>query len=104
MCNPASRSLARAGPANFADLPPPAAGFTIAKKRSIETLYVSRLAERTTSQRLHRGCAVEFREVFRKYVSFYLKRCRAREIVFKNDDAVNAFVVEQPAIQEGHRF
>src|SRR5579862_7284872 len=106
MCNPASRSRARAGPASFADRPPPAAGFTIAKKRSIETLYISRPTRPTdrTSQRFHNGGAVKFREALRQDISFYLQRCRERKVVFKDDDAVNAFVVQQSSIQKRNRF
>src|ERR1700722_19228416 len=104
MCRPASRSRASAGPASFEDRPPPAAGFTIAKKRSIETLCVSRNSERTTSQRLDHGSAVESRELFRQYVPLYLKRCRARKVLFKNHDSMNALVVEQTPVQERNRF
>src|ERR1700749_3376423 len=104
MCKPASRNFASAGPASFADRPPPAAGFTIAKKRSIETLNVSRTSGRKTSRRFNDARTVECCEAFRQYVPLYFKRCRARKIFFEDHDSMNAFVVEQAPVQKRNRL
>src|SRR5580704_13300533 len=112
---PPSRRRVRAGPASFAERPPPAAGFTIAKKRSMEcgklpSIYnfpknlppkcqPSEVAA-TTSQRLHGGSTIELCQTLRQSVPFYLKRSRAGKVFFVQHDSMNALVVQQAAVQE----
>src|SRR5216683_7047698 len=98
--NPFSRKRARAGPASFAERPPPAAGLTMAKKRSIWSAYKTEIltpvCQSTLTlllQRQNRRAAVQLRQAFRQNVAFNLERSRPRKVLVHEDDAMDTLVV-----------
>src|ERR1700730_7932102 len=105
---PPSRSRANAGPASFAERPPPAAGFTIAKNLSFNgpsvSLCSSVFIDRTHSHWQNRFRAVQLAQSLRQDVPLYLERSCTRKIFLVHHDSMNALVVKQPAIEQRDAF
>src|SRR5690242_14697369 len=96
-----SRKRARAGPASFADRPPPAAGLTMAMNRSMSDDEEARapifgkneFLKNQLSQGPDSRGAVQFRQAFRQNISLYLQRSGPRKILIEKHDPVNPLIV-----------
>jgi hypothetical protein len=90
----------RAGPASFAERPPPAAGLTMAKNRSIGGVNESEMLTpafqaivKRFSQGQNRGSAVQHRETLCQHVAFDLERSRSGKVLIEQNDPVDTLVV-----------
>src|SRR2546423_15531836 len=94
-CSPSLRRRTIAGPACFSERPPPAAGLTMARKRSFKRPRYSdrEICLQICLQGQNRSCAVEQRKALRQSIPFYLKGGRTGKVFVKEDDPVDALVV-----------
>src|SRR6266568_4522032 len=92
-CNLFARNRASAGPANFAERPPPAAGFTMAKNLSMQGVHPFPDSCKEDSQGQNRCGAVQFLQTLRQNVPFNLEGSCPRKVLLKENDPVNPLIV-----------
>src|SRR5215813_2608061 len=93
-----SRRRANAGPASFADRPPPAAGFTMAKNRSFNVANLPVVADRKSSQWLNGVDSFDSSQTFRQRIAFDLHGGSARKVLVQQNDSVHALVIQQSTV------
>src|SRR5579859_886198 len=96
---PACRARSSAGPASFPQRPPPAAGFTIAKKRSFTFEPACHPMDAVRQSQWHHGFAVEaFANLRPQFHALDFHGGGKREVPLPNKAAADAFVINQAAI------